>query len=182
MNSHSKFDKKLLIKDMSARLPYGVIGRVYVNVLTKEYSLESGHYLDEDIPVEVTLEGIDLYNDTITVNCTEKCKRLSDTLMEQHEAEPYVIEDFTPYLRPLSDMTERERKQYEKLTTVYQIEVNGKWFDMPDFNTLEWLIKHHFDYQGLIEKGLALKAQDNMYKHFGDMDTTISVSYKGNKL
>jgi hypothetical protein len=53
---------------------------------------------------------------------------------------------------------------------------------MPDFNTLEWLIKHHFDYQGLIEKGLALKAQDNMYKHFGDMDTTISVSYKGNKL
>ena len=38
--------------------------------------------------------------------------------------------------------------------------------EIGDINTLEsydWLNKHHFDYRGLIEKGLALKAPKGMY-------------------
>ena len=31
-------------------------------------------------------------------------------------------------------------------------------------NYVEWLISHHFDYRGLIEKGLALVAPEGMYK------------------
>jgi hypothetical protein len=29
---------------------------------------------------------------------------------------------------------------------------------------MDWLNKHHFDYRGLIEKGLALEAPEGMYK------------------
>jgi hypothetical protein len=29
---------------------------------------------------------------------------------------------------------------------------------------LDWLLAHHFDFRGLIEKGLALEAPDGMYK------------------
>jgi hypothetical protein len=28
---------------------------------------------------------------------------------------------------------------------------------------LDWLNEHHFDYRGLIKKGLALEATENMY-------------------
>jgi hypothetical protein len=35
---------------------------------------------------------------------------------------------------------------------------------MPDYTTLDWLNKHLFDCRGLIEKGLALEAPDNMYE------------------
>ena len=28
---------------------------------------------------------------------------------------------------------------------------------------VDWLNEHHFDYRGLIDKGLALEAPDNMY-------------------
>ena len=28
---------------------------------------------------------------------------------------------------------------------------------------IDWLNAHHFDYRGLIEKGLALKAKEGMY-------------------
>ena len=29
---------------------------------------------------------------------------------------------------------------------------------------IDWLNAHHFDYRGLIEKGLALEAPEGMYK------------------
>ena len=29
---------------------------------------------------------------------------------------------------------------------------------------IDWLNKHHFDYRGLIEKGLALEAPEGIYK------------------
>ena len=32
------------------------------------------------------------------------------------------------------------------------------------YSTIDWLNEHHFDYRGLIEKGLALEAPEDMYK------------------
>lgn len=66
----------------------------------------------------------------------------------------YIIEDkditLMPYLRPMSSMTEEERKYLQKLPFPY------------DF--VDWLTAHHFDYRNLIEKGLALEATTGMYK------------------
>ena len=33
-----------------------------------------------------------------------------------------------------------------------------------DLAAIDWLNAHHFDYRGLIEKGLALEAPKDMYK------------------
>ena len=67
----------------------------------------------------------------------------------------YDVEDVKPYLRPMSSMTEEEKKEsgelYKKNT--------GMWDD------LDWLNAHHFDYRGLIEKGLALEAPKGMYNN-----------------
>lgn len=65
--------------------------------------------------------------------------------------------EFKPYLRPMSSMTEEERKEYKHL-----IAFSGS----PDgsANLIDWLNAHHFDYRNLIEKGLALEAPKGMYK------------------
>lgn len=68
------------------------------------------------------------------------------------------IWNFKPYLRPMSSMTEVEKTIYEDL-----IYCDGYTkFETYD-KVIEWLNAHHFDYRGLIEKGLALKAPEGMY-------------------
>ena len=68
-------------------------------------------------------------------------------------AELLVEEGWKPYLRPMSSMTEEEREKYESYIE------KGYFIDCFD-----WLNAHHFDYRGLIEKGLALEAPVDMYK------------------
>jgi len=64
------------------------------------------------------------------------------------------IENCKPYLRPMSSMTEDEEIYYN---TVY---TRLKFYEKED-----WLNAHHFDYRGLIEKGLALEAPEDMYEN-----------------
>lgn len=75
-----------------------------------------------------------------------------------------------PYLRPLSSMTEEEVKDLSyRILQQPDLEAvrNLKWFiiEFADLGKLfDWLNSHHFDYRGLIEKGLALEAPKDMYK------------------
>lgn len=68
------------------------------------------------------------------------------------------VEDvvFKPYLRPMSSMTDEERAKKDELFGSYILDNNPAYID--------WLNAHHFDYRGLIEKGLALEAPEEMYK------------------
>lgn len=67
------------------------------------------------------------------------------------------------YLRPISSMTDEERKEYEYIAPGIEIE-NGVY--IPNVNQINWLNAHHFDYRGLIEKGLAIAVteENNPYK------------------
>ena len=65
-----------------------------------------------------------------------------------------------PYLRSLFSMTEEEKKEYDQIRydpwhSHYDEQISSKMID--------WLNEHHFDYRGLIEKGLALEAPEDMY-------------------
>ena len=68
------------------------------------------------------------------------------------------IETVKPYLRPMSSMTEEEKKEFIKFRwTTHDGEPRMyEWCD--------YAIAHHFDFRGLIEKGLALEASEGMYK------------------
>ena len=56
-----------------------------------------------------------------------------------------------PYLFPLSSMTEEQKSQYSFFLT--------RIIDAYDSSLLiDWLNKNHFDYRGLIPKGLAIDA------------------------
>jgi len=59
-----------------------------------------------------------------------------------------------PYLHPMSSMTEKETKIHGDLICNCQ-----------NYEVVDWLNAHHFDYRGLIEKGLAIEAPEGMYKN-----------------
>ena len=67
--------------------------------------------------------------------------------------------DVKPYLRSMSSMTKTEKDDFgvpftsEGLVTLSDT-----------VECMDWLNEHHFDYRGLIEKGLALEAPEGMYK------------------
>ena len=128
-------EKQLLLKDLCGRLPYGV-----------KYCRESWNYeWDQEMSVVETLEDID------------KDGYINDTKV-------YKVWDIKPYLRPMSSMTEDEKKEIYKF-----YDTDGRGF--PDSinegmvsNYVDYCNAHHFDYRGLIKKGLALEAPEGMYK------------------
>ncbi len=98
-------EKHLLLKDLCARLPYGV-------------KTSNDHGILELTP-------------------------RTDVI--------YIVDNgHIPYLRPMSSMTREERAFYFAI-------------DESSATCIDWLNARHFDYRGLIEKGLALEAPEEMY-------------------
>lgn len=102
----------------------------------------------------------------VVIRCTDndtdyKCFLTTDILNELlHNIEYY---DYKPYLRPISSMTEEEADEWEKASNM-KFDMEDGFVDIYDAHlSIDWLDKNHFDYRGLIEKGLALEAPDGMY-------------------
>ena len=135
-------DKLLLLKDLCARLPYGVIcndnrhgsGRVtYIDITPDDNEQKNGkvvvYYFDFD-------------------ECGE-------------------LKNCKPYLRPMSSMTEEEEKEYINIDNgSYSCPID--YAHIPASERIDWLNAHHFDYRGLIEKGLAIAVtkDNNTYEEF----------------
>ena len=102
-------DKQLLLKDLCARLPYGI-----------KFLRESWNYeWDQELSVIEVLEDID-----------------KDGYINKTKV--YNVEDIKPYLFPLSSMTEEEKLMYEGLmigtdNISYMLDVidwlNANYFD-----------------------------------------------------
>lgn len=71
--------------------------------------------------------------------------------------------EIKPYLLPLSSMTEEERLLFYQNTLQYNEETGYSEYT---YESIDWLNAHHFDYRGLIEKGLAIEVtkENNPYK------------------
>ena len=131
-------DKELLLKDLCARLPYVV--KIKCNDDTEPYTLLSINWNKEIVLIGFEIDGI---------YATSKEK----------------ISNIKPYLRPMSSMTEEERKEYELLANrCITNSVGFIHFDVQEL--IDWLLKNHFDYNGLIPKGLAIEVteENNPYK------------------
>ena len=73
--------------------------------------------------------------------------------------ELYTIEQIKPYLRPMSGMTGEEFEEYGNITE--HISIGSLDFNIANPNAFDWLNAHHFDYRGLIERGLAIEVTEN---------------------
>lgn len=65
-----------------------------------------------------------------------------------------VYKEYKPYLRQLCDMTDEEKKQYDKLEKPHE--------------KMDFINLNHFDPRGLIDKGLAIQADKNTYKQYSN--------------
>ena len=151
-------EKQLLLKDLSTRLSYGV------KILHTGWDCDS----DTDFDTVETLIGID---DRFIYTVWDKTG--------DREKHCLSVSNWKPYLRPMSSMTEEEFVYFMglrgRMLQSYEIQSMMKEaFNMPQFikigttlgsysNKIDWLNAHHFDYRGLIEKGLAIEAPENMY-------------------
>ena len=82
----------------------------------------------------------------------------------------FGADDIIPFLRPVSSMTDDEKKEAQKLGIIFATKDGKLIFDgvgnvghENQIKAFEWLNARHFDYRGLIDKGLALTAQDYIY-------------------
>ena len=159
----TKEEKEVLIKDLCARLPYGV--KAYV----KNWSKLDRKY----------------YEGTYTVESV--CPSLNNVLVMSDKFSVEVIvgyDDYVikPYLFPLTAITKEQFAELLELCNIYVPDTDylpyeswGIRFCMKylrdknptyflNYELIEYLNKHHFDYNDLIGKGLALNAEGlNIY-------------------
>lgn len=132
-------DKTLLLRDLCGRLLYGV--KAYIKNWSK---LDRKYY--EGI---YTVESIDPSLNTIVADS------------ERSSVEVIVGDDdyeIKPYLRPMSNMTEEEWEDYQKIRMIDWVDgdINGTFINV--CSIVDWLNAHHFDFRDLIENGLAIDA------------------------
>lgn len=72
--------------------------------------------------------------------------------------EYYDIDEVVPLLRDFDSMTEIEKREYQYITERWMYDPNYSIAD-----SIEWLNKRHFDYNGLIKNCLAMKAGKDVY-------------------
>ena len=108
------------------------------------------------LPYEV--KGIITYDEN---NTTFTVEGIDNNVLHLSDAEECYVEDFKPYLRSMSSMTKEEKIEY--------LNACGNEMDnalsSPRYSGIDWLNKNHFDYRGLIPRGLAIKItkENNTY-------------------
>ena len=135
-------NKEFLLKDLCARIPYNVVGKCEIDA-SYDTSFDT---IFQTHKFNAVLYGIkeDLLFVTPLIEDNDE-----QTYAEEEVADGVSILDFKPYLFPMSSMTEEQKKKwFYTLSSDYNI----------TYDTVDWCNKNHFDYRGLIEKGLAIDA------------------------
>lgn len=123
-------DRQILLKDLSSRLPYGVRYKSFA------WDDKRG---EECISAKIYSISPDGY------------------VRNYHEDESDYIDNVRPYLFPISSMTDEEQRTLDSMCNGVEMVSRLSGLKMFD-KAFDWLNKNHFDYRGLIEKGLALDA------------------------
>ena len=133
--------KELLLKDLCARLPYGVV--IQEKCVEQDESFLPNKEGDR-------LVNIDSHADLLMTNCGSW----------------YYLDEVKPYLFSLSSMTEEQKRELSNICKClihftdweiyfpnYEDNNMGNWQKI-----VSWMYKNHYDINGLIEKGLAIDA------------------------
>ena len=130
-------EKDLLIKDLCARLPYGV--KCIEKTPIEDFKDKNLWDIDR-VRADTFMFGMS--------NCYVCYGQYDD------------IDNIKPYLFPLSSMTEEQKVEFDKMA-----ELDSEYIitqvknDAPNWtsglNRFNWLLKNHFDVYGLIPMGLA---------------------------
>lgn len=139
-------DKELLLKDLCARIPYEVVGKCEIDA-SYDTSFDTIFQTHKFDAVVYGIKEDLLFVTPLIEDMDEKI------FAEEEVADGVDILDFTPYLLPISSMTEEQKQEYQYITERWMYDSSYSIGD-----SIDWLNKNHFDFNGLIEKSLALDA------------------------
>lgn len=146
-------NKELLLKDLSARLPYEVKLKI-----TLDLSYDTCYdTVEQSCTFNATLYGINIDGEPTDILIHHDNEDTANFLNEHFQECPSILEDWIPYLRSMSSMTEEEKSDYLWFCSSHPLD------EYLVENFVDWLNSHYFDYRGLIEKGLAFEAPEGMY-------------------
>lgn len=131
--------RDLLAKDLTARLPYGIIVQ-----LTYTFNNETTD--GEDVEAKQNCELLGIRRKDFLVNGVP----VYDVFTDYDEYEEFDIDQIKPYLRPMSAMTGDEKVEYQRQRLNATITGNPS---LP----VDYLCSIHVDFNGLIEAGLAIE-------------------------
>jgi len=134
-------EKDLLLKDLCARLAFG---RVKCQLKVESFNEEMEDYT-ELLDDEIVFIEPDIYNAYL-----------------YYEGTDVDISDIKPYLRPMSSMTDEEKKEVKEYLSSMEGQLIG--FSQRVIWVNDYCLSHYIDNRHLIEKGLALEAPEGMYK------------------
>ena len=130
--------RELLLKDLCARLPYGVQCK-YNRIFPIGWEVS-------DPSTDGTLQSIEI--------------ETSGTVNVKIDGRLHGLSDFKPYLRSMESMTLEE---YDELMDIPNIALYEDGKTITNGREVDWLNKKMFDYRGLIPMRLALPATEGMY-------------------
>ena len=145
-------ERQLRLITLCAMLPHGIKGRVYAETTTGEYDI-SGDLIFFDSPFDVILDGINTSTEEIHVIAIGNEDTVNFIEDQQIDGKPYTIDDFKPYLRPMSNMTEEDLRNFAQLKFK-----NNEIWEIVDFPKMK------FGFRGFINV-------DCKNKHSGDIWT-----------
>lgn len=129
---------------LNARLPFGVKGKL----------------ISDDSPNNI-VKLIEIFYYQKDIECQFCLIEENKEFLINHNGYEYkyYLSKFRPYLFPLSSMTEEQEKESN------QILLNSILEEEYDSHVIfDYYNEHHFDYRGLIKKGLAIDATNlNIY-------------------
>lgn len=139
----TKYQEDLLEQEVVSRIPFSL--KVYCPDWAGEPLMVIGVDYSEN-------------DDADSGDPTENCYVTLESGPDVH------ISMIRPYLRPLSEMTDSEWAELdEKIIQAGGIGYNHQYNDATAIVYIDFMLKHHFDYRGLIDMGLAIKAPKEMY-------------------
>lgn len=155
-------DKELFLKDLCARLPHGVIVSAQLD-LSYDRCFET---IEQHCSFKARLDRINCDGEDIGLLIYHDNEETSTYLNNEVQECPWIVENITPYLRPMSSMTEEEINEFILISDTVLSLGNKKSVCILSLEQMDWLNAHHFDYRGLIDKGLAIEVTDenNPYK------------------
>ena len=132
------FDKELLLKDLCARLPYGV----KVNGVFLTYDKDKDKILYKECVKELNYSHLSRY-----WTLKPYLFPLSNMTDEQKESSPFESSLLNAFINGHISLFEDEELNIDDLNRLY-----------------DWLNKNHFDYRNLIDKNLAIDCTNlNIY-------------------
>ena len=149
-------NKDLLLKDLCARLPYGV--KVVVKSITPEATIGS------IVKKEYIYNGIGELNAVYSDDDGVVIINLNPITQYRVDYGRFNLDkdSVIPYLFPLSSMTEEQKQEYDSII-YHNIELHcERYYNVIDVDNYEELHdfyhRNHLDYRNMIGKGLAIDA------------------------